>query len=64
MWTSISGWLYDRQGSYTLPFMLAGIPPICGALLLTSIHFMKTKEVDDRLIRSTQNPEQNQLVDL
>jgi hypothetical protein len=30
----ISGLIYDHTKSYTLPFLLAGIPPIIGALIL------------------------------
>lgn len=30
----ISGLIYDHTKSYTLPFLLAGIPPIVGALIL------------------------------
>uniref|UniRef100_A0A336MQP3 CSON004169 protein n=1 Tax=Culicoides sonorensis TaxID=179676 RepID=A0A336MQP3_CULSO len=37
----IAGLIYDHTGSYTLPFVLAGIPPIIGALCMCSIHFVK-----------------------
>jgi len=30
----ISGLIYDHTKSYTLPFLLAGVPPIVGALIL------------------------------
>lgn len=30
----VSGLIYDHTKSYTLPFLLAGIPPIVGALIL------------------------------
>lgn len=54
----IAGWLYDQNGSYTLPFILAGIPPILGALLLTKIHFIKISDRTDlKWITVSQVPE-------
>ncbi|XP_031828818.1 monocarboxylate transporter 10-like protein kar isoform X2 [Nomia melanderi] len=41
----IAGLLYDHTGSYDLPFFLAGIPPIVGALMMFLIKFVKD---DDR----------------
>lgn len=37
----IAGLLYDQTGSYDLPFFLAGIPPIVGALTMFLIKFVK-----------------------
>ena len=34
----VAGVLYDQFGNYTLAFILAGIPPIVGALLMCIIH--------------------------
>lgn len=39
------GWLYDKTLSYTVPFIVAGIPPIVGGLALTLVHFMEPNEV-------------------
>ncbi|CAL4118304.1 unnamed protein product, partial [Meganyctiphanes norvegica] len=38
---AIAGWLYDKNDSYTIPFLLAGIPPIVGAISLTFIRCIK-----------------------
>ncbi|CAK9814391.1 Monocarboxylate transporter 10 [Anthophora plagiata] len=40
----IAGLLYDHTGSYDLPFFLAGIPPIVGALTMFLIKFVKDEE--------------------
>ncbi|XP_044739190.1 monocarboxylate transporter 10 isoform X2 [Chrysoperla carnea] len=37
----VAGYLYDRTGSYQLPFILAGIPPIIGALVMFSTRCVK-----------------------
>ncbi|XP_076393693.1 monocarboxylate transporter 10-like protein kar isoform X2 [Megachile rotundata] len=37
----IAGLLYDHTGTYDLPFFLAGIPPIVGALTMFLIKFVK-----------------------
>ncbi|KAG4075141.1 hypothetical protein HA402_006158 [Bradysia odoriphaga] len=37
----IAGLLYDQTKSYTLAFFLAGIPPICGAVIMCLIGFVK-----------------------
>jgi hypothetical protein len=34
----ISGLIYDHTKSYTIPFLLAGIPPIVGALILFLVY--------------------------
>lgn len=36
----IAGHLYDKLGSYTVPFVLAGIPPLFGAACMTLIRFV------------------------
>ncbi|XP_070150511.1 monocarboxylate transporter 10 isoform X1 [Polyergus mexicanus] len=43
----IAGLLYDHTGSYDLPFLLAGIPPIVGALAMFLIYFVKDDESSD-----------------
>ncbi|XP_076670114.1 monocarboxylate transporter 10-like protein kar isoform X2 [Andrena cerasifolii] len=40
----IAGLIYDHTGSYDLPFFLAGIPPIVGALTMFLIKFVKEDE--------------------
>lgn len=40
----IAGLLYDQTGSYDIPFFLAGIPPIVGALTMFLIKFVKDEE--------------------
>lgn len=42
----IAGLLYDQTKSYTFAFFLAGIPPICGALMMCLISFVKDAPVD------------------
>ncbi|XP_076167618.1 monocarboxylate transporter 10-like protein kar isoform X2 [Ptiloglossa arizonensis] len=49
----IAGLLYDLTGSYDLPFYLAGIPPIVGALTMFLIKFVK----DDDQNSVTENTE-------
>ena len=39
-----SGILFDQLGNYTLAFILAGIPPICGAFLMCFIYKIKSPE--------------------
>ncbi|KAL1138773.1 hypothetical protein AAG570_008835, partial [Ranatra chinensis] len=34
----VAGLIYDHTGSYTLPFLLAGIPPIVGGICLSVVH--------------------------
>ncbi|PNF40757.1 hypothetical protein B7P43_G18021 [Cryptotermes secundus] len=40
----IAGLIYDHTKSYTLPFLLAGIPPIVGALMLFLIRCVPEKD--------------------
>jgi MFS transporter, MCT family, solute carrier family 16 (monocarboxylic acid transporters), member 10 len=40
----IAGQLFDTTGNYTLPFVLAGIPPIIGATLMFLIKFVKEEK--------------------
>ena len=35
---SFLGWMYDHLGDYTAAFLVAGIPPIVGALLMFIIY--------------------------
>ncbi|XP_059619739.1 monocarboxylate transporter 10 isoform X2 [Phlebotomus argentipes] len=41
----IAGMLYDHTGSYTLPFILAGIPPLVGATTMFLIRCVKDEVV-------------------
>lgn len=50
----LAGKLFDKTDSYTLPFVLAGIPPIVGATLMFLIKFVK----DDRKISINNNMEE------
>lgn len=43
----IAGLIYDHTSSYTYPFILAGLPPLFGALCMTSIHFVKENPVGE-----------------
>ncbi|XP_015520454.1 monocarboxylate transporter 10 isoform X1 [Neodiprion lecontei] len=36
----IAGYLFDSQGSYTLAFILAGVPPIVGAIVMFLVRFV------------------------
>ncbi|XKL68652.1 hypothetical protein PGB90_006421 [Kerria lacca] len=60
----IAGWLYDQNQSYTLPFVLAGIPPIIGAILLTKIHFMSCNQTNLELVSDKTFLEQDRLADV
>lgn len=40
-WYIVAGLLYDQTKSYTFAFFLAGIPPICGAVIMCLINFVK-----------------------
>lgn len=52
----IAGLLYDHTGSYTLPFVLAGIPPIVGALTMFLIRCVKEKREESSNNSSAENP--------
>jgi MCP family monocarboxylic acid transporter-like MFS transporter 10 len=41
----IAGEIYDDTKSYTLPFILAGIPPIVGATLMFLIRCVKDERI-------------------
>lgn len=43
----LAGELYDSTGSYTLPFILAGIPPIVGATTMFLIRFVKHQRAEN-----------------
>lgn len=47
----IAGLLYDHTGTYDLPFLLAGIPPIAGALTMFLIRCVK--ENDDETLNNS-----------
>jgi len=50
----IAGALYDHFGNYTLAFILAGVPPIVGALLMLFIRrFPVRQEIDHSLVKNT-----------
>ncbi|KAL0116712.1 hypothetical protein PUN28_009964 [Cardiocondyla obscurior] len=51
----IAGLLYDHTGSYDLPFLLAGIPPIVGALTMFLIRCVK-RDDDDGSLNDPENP--------
>lgn len=42
----IAGFLFDQTKSYRASFIMAGIPSIIGAVLMTLIHFMRDERVD------------------
>lgn len=42
---SFLGWMYDHLGDYTAAFLVAGIPPIVGALLMFIIHWVDGHKV-------------------
>lgn len=49
----LAGELYDKTNSYTIPFILAGIPPIIGATTMFLTRFIKPEkpEIDEREIQ-------------
>lgn len=42
----IAGFLYDETKSYRLSFILAGIPALVGAVLMTFTHYLRDDRVD------------------
>jgi len=48
---TFSGYLYDLKKDYVIAFIISGVLPIIGALLMTSLHFFKptktTAEISD-----------------
>lgn len=44
----IAGMLYDQTKSYKLPFILAGIPALVGASIMTLIHRLKDEKIEVR----------------
>lgn len=42
----IAGFLYDETESYRTSFIVAGIPALIGAVLMTLIHFIRDERVD------------------
>ncbi|KAI4494297.1 hypothetical protein M0802_008980 [Mischocyttarus mexicanus] len=43
----IAGLIYDHTGSYNLPFLLAGVPPIIGALTMFLIKCVKETDSEN-----------------
>ena len=43
----IAGLLYDETKSYSTSFVVAGIPALIGALLMTLIHFIRDERRTD-----------------
>lgn len=58
---TVAGWIYDRTHSYTLPFVLAGIPPFIGAAMMIKIHFMESYEDEIECVESKETSEKKQL---
>ncbi|XP_015177602.1 PREDICTED: monocarboxylate transporter 10 isoform X2 [Polistes dominula] len=52
----IAGLLYDHTGSYDLPFLLAGIPPIIGALTMFLIKCVKETDSENDADSITEDP--------
>lgn len=42
----IAGFLYDQTKSYRMSFIMAGIPALVGAALMTPIRFMRDERID------------------
>ncbi|KAJ9587794.1 hypothetical protein L9F63_018777, partial [Diploptera punctata] len=47
----IAGMIYDVTKSYTIPFRLAGIPPIVGALALSLMHCVRDQEEEEEEVK-------------
>ncbi|XP_065216904.1 monocarboxylate transporter 10-like [Planococcus citri] len=58
---TVAGAIYDQTKSYTLPFILAGIPPFIGAAMMTKIHFMESAEDEIECVESKESSEKKQL---
>jgi MFS transporter, MCT family, solute carrier family 16 (monocarboxylic acid transporters), member 10 len=52
----IAGEIYDSKKSYTLPFVLAGIPPIIGASLMFLIRCVKDEKIKPKEIIQEAEP--------
>jgi len=58
----MAGVLYDKFGDYTLAFLLAGVPPLVGALFMCLIHRVGNKNNEtEESIKSIQVDEEEQL---
>ena len=44
---TFSGYLYDLKKDYVIAFIISGVLPIIGALLMTSLHFFKPRKTTD-----------------
>lgn len=49
----IAGSIYESLHSYQVPFILAGIPPIIGAIVMFSVRCVKDKELPEDYIQSS-----------
>ncbi|KAG8269074.1 hypothetical protein J6590_008322 [Homalodisca vitripennis] len=43
----IAGLIYDHTKSYTMPFLLAGVPPIVCAVVLCLVHYVPNQRLTD-----------------
>lgn len=50
----VAGKLHDIMGSYTIPFVLAGVPPIIGATTMFFIRCIKNDRTSDDDIKDQQ----------
>lgn len=50
----LAGEMYDKTQSYTMPFIIAGIPPLIGASLMFLIRFVE----DDRRVQDDDKEQQ------
>ncbi|XP_044006669.1 monocarboxylate transporter 10 isoform X2 [Aphidius gifuensis] len=62
----IAGSIFDHTGSYTLPFALAGIPPLIGAFAMCLIRFFKNdssdaNSTDDTVLNGTRNNDEKEV---
>lgn len=51
----IAGLLYDETKSYTMSFIMAGIPALVGAALMTPIRFMRDERIEDISDKQTED---------
>lgn len=52
---AIAGMLYDLTHSYTLPFVLAGFPPLIGAVMMCMMNFVNDDAVDSEMARDAED---------
>ncbi|XP_037947884.1 monocarboxylate transporter 10 isoform X2 [Teleopsis dalmanni] len=51
----IAGKIYDTTGSYSIPFTIAGIPPLIGAGMLFLIRFVRDEQDSKNILRIQKN---------